>query len=344
MSEEIIKKSEDVLSNIYSYDIIVYLFWIIIFLSFIKLVFSKEPDEYFKKIIWWLSILVFALVSKNNFIIWISIFIWWLLIATEKFLIHLAWIFSSKKWDDLTTIYDSFSWVKHEIKEEKVTEEEKIKAIEEENKEDKINKKEECDIIKRDTKNINWNKPNNLVNYKTMIESENIVFEKFKEKFKNILLKLNIEKDIKIQNEYGNFILDWIIKNENKIIAWVEIKIFRASMSHISMQLRRYIERIRYMKLDFPFILIIASEKFDLSELNRIKMQFSNFDDINLLFFEYWNDINNWKFINEFNLGNILDSDKKSWIWRIIDVDWDMITVKFEDWRIKTLNKNFLTK
>lgn len=342
-------KSVEIISNIYSYDIIVYLFWIIIFISFLKIIFSENSDEYFKKIIWWLSILVFALTSKNDFIIWISIFIWWLLIATENFLIHLAWIFSNKKWDDLFWIIKSFSWKNNTIEEEKVTEEEKIKEIKEE-EEEKWEKEELINETKKDKTN-NFLKNSLLSNYSDTFQKQNKILDTFEEQFKsnltdfkkhlNNLNDFKIERDIRIKNKYWSIILDWIVKNKNNHILWLEVKILRGS-SHLSLYIRRYIERIRYMKFNFPFVLIIWTEKFDLIELNKIKDIFWEFDDISILFFEYWKDINSWKFLNEFDFSTIFEENDNLWYWTIINVDWDLITIQFNNWKIKTINRNGL--
>lgn len=335
MNNEIkIDNSNNLISNIQSYDMIIYLFWAVVLLSFLKLFFSKNVDEYFKKIIWWLSILVFALVSENNYIIWISLFIWWLLIATENFLIHLAWIFSNKKWDDLSRIYDSFSWKSdNNIEEEKITEEQKIDEIKKE-KEEKNEIKEE---INKDFKQKFPNKYS-ISLYKDIIETESKILDSFENKFLSSI-DGNLERDIRIKNKYWNITLDWIIKDNKEYLLWLEVKILRSS-THISMHIRRYIERIRYMKFNFPFVLIIGSEKFDFDELNRVKNIFWEFDDIFLLFFEYWENVESWKFLNDFNFSKIINKNNETWYWRIINVDWDLITVQFENWSIKTLNRN----
>lgn len=333
-NEIVINKSGEIMNNIYSYDIIIYLFWSIIFLSFLKLIFSEKPDEYFKKIIWWLSILVFALITKNYYVIWLSLFIWWLLIATENFLIHLAWIFSNKKWDDLSKIYNSFSWKNNNIEEEPVTKEQKIEEIK--------NEKEGKDELKEYNKESSKSKSINKYrppSYKDIVEKESKILDSFQERFKNFLGNNSISRDIRIKNRYWNITLDWIIKNNNEYILWLEIKLLRWSWL-IYMHIRRYIERIRYMKFDFPFILIIWSEKFDLDELNKVKNMFWEFDDIFLLFFEYWKDIKSWKFLNEINFSKILNKNNESWYWKIINVDWDLITIQFDNWVVKTVNRN----
>lgn len=56
-----------------------------------------------------MCILVFALVTKDKTITLVSVFIWWLLIATEKFLLHLASIFKTKS-DNITSILENYNW------------------------------------------------------------------------------------------------------------------------------------------------------------------------------------------------------------------------------------------
>lgn len=343
-STEIVLNSLDNISNGLtispSYDIIVYLFGSILFIAFLKFLFSSNPDEYTKKIIWWISILTFALVTHNNYIIWISLFIGWLLIATENFLMHLASIFSSKKWDDLSKVLDSFNknW-KKEFEAEKITKEEKQKE-EEKNVEEE---KEVINEIKESTTKHESSWPNRI-SYKDIYELESKIISHFLNSNKDILSKFLIENDIRIKNEYGNFILDWVIKDGNKIISWIEVKIISSPTRHIYMHIRRFIERIRYMKFDFPFILIVWAYEFDLNEINRVKNQFSSFDDIKILFYQIWENEQNWKFLNDLTSLKIplWMEQWNSSLWRVIDIDWDLVTIKFEDWKIKTISRKEL--
>lgn len=343
MNTEIIKKWE--LANIsYSYDIIVYLFWIIIFLTFLKLLFSKNIDEYFKKIIGWLSILVFALVTENYYIIGISLFIGWLLIATENFLIHLAWIFSNKKWEDLFRLFDSFTGKREEIKIEELTEREKINELKKE--------KEENNWKIENIKNINKAVPTkkNRLSINDIVEKEKQILNLFEnsnfEKYKNISFK----KNVRLDNKYWRFILDGVLKKDFEIILWIEIKFLGElwPLTNIFFNIRKYIEKIRFMKFDFPFVLVLAAEKFELNDIEKIKEKYSNFEDINIIFYQFWKNKVPWTFIEKFSLTEFINNNEikewvfvehpKFWIWKVLSLQWELGEISFQHFWIKRMN------
>lgn len=88
----------DTLATIDSKRLVIYLFVLVMVVSFVKLaVVPVRVGVFEKKVFGALTIFTVALIANNSWVYSISFFIGGLIIATENFLIHLAGIFKSDK-------------------------------------------------------------------------------------------------------------------------------------------------------------------------------------------------------------------------------------------------------
>lgn len=292
------------LDPITTYNIIVYLFGIMILVSFIIIIFCKNSNEYFKKIIGWLCILVFALVTKDKTITLVSVFIWWLLIATEKFLLHLASIFKTKS-DNITSILENYNWENNsqiskinsknykEILEEKIKKDEKI--LENKEEEVKNNKNGTCSMknriaLQQNIKKFWFNLLKSMYDFKS----------------KNLVLK----EKYKICNKNWIFIPDAIITDtKDRIQLWIEIKYTRETSIPLKLIIRKFLEQIRFYKFNFPFLLLIVSDNFDHKEINTIIQNES--EDLKIIFATYDEKSGTIAPINIINIDNIINLFKE---------------------------------
>lgn len=273
-----------------SYDLVIISFTLIIFISFLWLLFWNN-NKYLEKIIWGLSILVFALVIKDNILTYIAIFIWWLLIATETFLLYIASIF--KSWEsNIPKIIDSYN---DTIKISKTTQSEKEVKLQ--NEFNEILLLEEQDINSNDK----IDKKELLLNMK---EIEQNLDNKIKEITKEYSY-LKFEKDKKItSNKWNTIYLDWILKDsDSNFVAGIEYK-YIPNWKLLDEFLFKNIERIISYDINIPIILIMVSDNFD-GDSVYIANSFSIENNLILLLANYKN-----------NKINFISNDYK---WKIID-------------------------
>lgn len=280
-----------------SYDLVVVSFTLIIFISFLWLLFWNR-NKYLEKIIWWLSILVFALVTKNNTLTYIAIFIGWLLIATETFLLYIASIF--KSWENnIPKIIESYN---DTIKISKTTQSEKEEKLQNEFKE----------ILSLEEKNINSKEK---INKKELLSNIKEVELSIDEKIKEITNEYNyliFEKDKKItSNKWKTIYLDWILKdNDANFVAWIEYK-YIPNWKLLDEFLFKNIEKIMSYDINIPIILILVSNNFDLDSANiansffienNLILLLANYEDNKISFIS---DDYKWKIIDTyFNVWN----------------------------------------
>jgi hypothetical protein len=240
--------------------------------SFIAILFWVK-SRYFEKIIWGLSILIFALTQKNDLLSWVAIFIGGLLIATETFLLYLASIF--RAWentvDKLMEHYNANLWLS------KPSEAEKKQKIEEEVTGVLISGKTNEDRAKQHRDRISELRNSE----KALSEYFSNVFET---RFKN-LRNIVFTSEMKASTDRGSHIFDWLVflSNSEKVFFWIEYKNITtsstmSSRTFIEMRIREFIGRIFFYKFPFPVIFVLVSQWMSNDDEKTLIDKFENED------------------------------------------------------------------
>ena len=162
---------------------------------------------------------------------------------------------------------------------------------------------------------------------------------------------LHYQEWYKISNENGDFIPDAIIWDDNNTIRlWIEIKYAPDFHMPLSIVIRRAIERIRFFKFDFPFILAIVGKNISFED---IKLYMKEFKDIKILFMNYDEEKKRVLPINVVSFSKIISllrewdivRHKLFWKWRILETSNGMSMVKFDSsvW-LRRVENWFLTR
>jgi len=240
--------------------IAVYIFLLLMILSFVKLLFCKDNDEKsLQKIIGGLAVFVVAIISKNSWVFSVSLFIGGLIIASEEFMQKLAIIFRSKS-----------EHIGQNLKTEPASQAEINKKMEDEHKE--IEKSGNSEERK-----------------KQYLEDRNKI-KIAEQKALEFLSKeygIYFKPGIKIGTERGYLITDGIIYDSpaNKTVSKiVEIKYIRNNRDIefiATFYIRRILERIWFL-IDLPVVVVLISENITRDEAIKISQKIKKFDKVDL--------------------------------------------------------------
>ncbi len=164
---------------------------------------------------------------------------------------------------------------------------------------------------------------------------------------------LHYQEWYKITNEIWTFIPDAIISDSNKTIRlWVELKYVWESTMPLQMLIRRYIERIRFYKFDFPFVIAIIGKNINYEDADKYFKEFS-YDDIKILFMNY-DEVNNKVIpVNTVGFSKMISllrewdmvRHKLFWKGRILETSNGMSMVKFDSHGgLRRIENAFLTR
>lgn len=230
-------------------------------LAFIKLLFHKDDNEKsLQKIIGGLAVFVVAIISKNGWVFSVSLFIGGLIIASEEFMQKLAIIFRSKS-----------EHIGQNLKTEPATQSEMNKKQEDESA-DNI----KCEDEKVDRKKQFQEERNKI----KITESRALEFllSEYGTYFK---------PEIKIETKRGNLITDGILYDSpvsNVISKIVEIKYVKSEKADFIevFYIRRILERIRFLLIDLPVLIVLVSESITKEDAVRISQRIKRFGDVEL--------------------------------------------------------------
>lgn len=236
-----------------------YIFLLLMVLAFMKLLLFKDDNEKsLQKIIGGLAVFVIAIISKNGWVFSVSLFIGGLIIASEEFMQKLAIILRSNSED-----------IGQNLKTEPASQVE----IEEKQEE------ESAESIKCENGEIDRRKQ--FIEDKNKIKiAEHKVLE-FLSKDYGIYFK----SGVKIETEHGSLIADGIIYDSpaNKTISRiVEIKYIRSErLDQMAIfHIRRILEKIRFLLLDIPVLIVLISENITESEASKISGEVKKFGNV----------------------------------------------------------------
>lgn len=222
--------------------IVIYSFLLIILLTFIKFLFVKDNDEKsMQKVIGGISVFVVAIISQNEWVFSLSLFIGGLIIASEKFMRALAAIMraSGDKLPDTISALDNVDVSKASPKDVKQQREEEIKEVTAVSKEDRF-------------KSIRQR-----VEHQRKIE--NLIIAYYAKEYGH-----QFEPRVKLENEYGVLILDGAVRSmrDGNILTFLKVQ-YTSDPEDMSIEflVRRTLERIRYLMLTTPVVVAIVSEK-----------------------------------------------------------------------------------
>lgn len=255
--------------------IIISVFLLIIFCVFFKYFIFKNEINNSKahKIIGGLAVFIVAIISKNSWILFTSLFIGGLIIASEDFMKFLAAILRTKG--------DKVSETINALNGKPATQKEVEEKQEEDFIEIKQNEKIEDSPKEHDIKieRHNWLKKAKKVEY--------LVFNYYNKRFGD-----RVEKAVRLENKKDVFVADGVLKHDSgKIMIIFEVKFLRR-YNHflIANIIRRTLERIRFM---FPDIMIILSIVFEgepnVRDLDRVFRLSKKYDNFQLVLFKYEN-------------------------------------------------------
>jgi len=233
--------------------LVLYVFLLILLLSFIvMLVCGDNDDKTYQKIIGGLSVFIVALISKNFGIIFASLFIGGLMIASEKFLKALAAILKT----DSATMPKTLA---------ALGQVELSHASEEEIKEEK--NKEVVETL-----------PISGSGRLSILEIEQI---------EKKVLKILSDKyiacftpNLKLENKYGQLVVDGVIHhssdsgklNLDNVLTLVEIKYIHQPTNNFFFEstVRRVLERVRYLLVSKQVMVVFCAKNLTLEMANNI--------------------------------------------------------------------------
>jgi len=255
----------------------IYVFLIILFISFVFFVFTKldiKRDDY-RKIIGGFSILIVATISKNPYVIFVSLFIGGLIVASEEFMTNLAAILRTRG-DKMSDTLGKIQYTKST----KAEREQKTKKIEK--------------YIKKDLQKEIGNIEQSLeYEDSTTPKREFGINEQVNEKIKKIK---NLEKKLKpiLTNKFGEnikwqmkikglnnkqMIVDGLLIKNDDISEIIEIKYVTKNTINNSLIyiIQRFREKIIKLGMYNPKILfIIVSEDLNPENAKLIEDKFSS--------------------------------------------------------------------
>lgn len=253
----------DIFIGEYGVVIVLYSFLIIIFISLIAFCFNHRKQETLQKLIGGLAVFIVAIISQNPYVIFTSLFIGGLIIASENFMKALVAILRSKS----EKIPETLSAL---LTTEKATDEE-------------IEKERIKEIPKREIES-------NREYIRKLINAERLVLSYFRKRFgKRFESRVKISSPIK-RMQFVDGVINDINGNPETII---EIKFLRNNKSHISFIKRNFLRKMKFFLENTPINLInlcfVLDEKYNLKQITEITKSFSEFKNLKLSFFEIKN-------------------------------------------------------
>ncbi len=217
-----------------------YLFLLIILLAFIAFILRKQEQKNLQKIIGGFGVFVIAILSGDKEIMIVALFIGGLIIASEEFMKTLVAILKAKS-SDIPKILM-----------EKASQEEKIKKDESEEKEKLQIQKEKK--TKRKKRRMSY-KSRAKIRQKAEQLTGDHLFDIFTNRY---------SKNIKFKSEYGDIIVDGVIKksHSHEVLRIVEIKYIPKEMENLTRYyIRKIAGRIRFSIINIPILIIFVYEK-----------------------------------------------------------------------------------
>lgn len=218
-----------------------YIFLLLIISAFVKLILrGDDNDKTLQKIIGGFAVFVVAIISRSAWVFSVSLFIGGLIIASEEFMQKLAIIFRSKS-EDIGNNLKTGPATQGEI--------------------DRKQKEENRELSSRSAESREERQ-------KRFVEERNRIKIAEKEVLK--LLKKEygdcFQKELRIDNNHGTLITDGVIFDDlesRDISKIVEIKYIRKRKSnmHLDFYVRRIFERVRFLFLEIPVLVILVSEE-----------------------------------------------------------------------------------
>jgi len=252
----------------------IYIFLFIILLCFIKnILFQNNADgKGTQKIIGGLSVFVIAVLSENAWIIFTSLFIGGLIIASEEFMENLAIIVRSKSEDIGENLkYSKASPAEIEEKQESevIAEEAFKKRLPERLKETKA-------ALSETKKTINTS--SFLIKMRTA--------EKLVTNFLGVTYGSHFHPQVKaITKEKVPLILDGLLDSHREITTIFEIK-YLSSLILGNMTIRRTVEHLRFYFKSENIVICLVTETSTSKQRNDLKKFIKPFENVSILFFE----------------------------------------------------------
>ncbi len=251
-------------------DIVIYAFLLVTLLASLKLVFTQDSeDRKLQKIIGGLSVFIVAIISKEQSVFIISLFIGGLIIASENFMIFLAAIMktSSDRVADTVNALNTKKASKEEVA-EKIKNEEALTLKVEQAALPEL-KESASEYVKE--------------RFAKVKKIEELVDIFFKEKFKG-----DYESHMKLVNNKGAVVVDGLIRSGGNIDKIVEIKfITEMSFPNIKYLVASFYKRLKSLGIRQKILFVLVSEKITEEIALKIKEE-NNLGKI-LLFFRYEN-------------------------------------------------------
>lgn len=238
---------------------IIYIFLTIISVSFLKLIiWGDTDDKTLQKIIGGVCVFIVAIYSNDKTIFAISMFIGGLIIASEKFMQSLAAILRSDKNSIPSTIQALNNSADITVASKKEFEEETIKT-----------ERKEVETPTQAATNPTG------IDFKQRLEIEEEISNYLVTKYKN-----KFTKHIKLENEYGQIIVDGAVHNSsdmdrldlNNVLGLAEIQYIRRGVTRgfLEFLVKKTFEKIRYIFIKKQILIIFWSKNLDYEEKERV--------------------------------------------------------------------------